>query len=521
MSRTTRRVSLELRDGGGPPAGVAHDERGDRREFSGWLGLICALDALLGGGMTSRDTEDLEMSTTRPATTDAVAALRERLREIVAPGDPSWDAARQAWNTAADQRPVAVAYPRDAGEVAAIIRVARHHGLRVAPQGTGHNAPPLGDLADAVLLRTDRMRDVLIDPGARIARVGAGVLWEEVTAPAAEHGLVALHGSSPNVGVVGYSLGGGIGWLVRSHGIAANSVTAIELVTGRGEMVRADAEREPELFWALRGGGGDHGVVTAMEFRLYPLRTAYAGWLIWPWERSEEVLEAWADWTAGAPEEITSVGRIMQIPDVPFVPEPLRGRDIVALEFAYTGPDERGAELVRPFRDLGPEMDTVTTIPAPDLVRLHQDPEPPMPGMGGHVMIDRIDRQAVRTFAALTGPGSGSPIVSSEIRHLGGAAGRPAPGGGVLSHREGEGAVFVLGIPMGPDHAAMLAAEITRVEAAMGRFGHGRLYRNFTEARANPGSFHADDAIARLRAVRRRLDPDGVIRSNHPLDRGA
>jgi len=459
------------------------------------------------------------MSTTRHTALDAVAALRERVGEVVAPGDAAWDEARQAWNLAVDQRPVAVAYPRDAGEVAGALAAARHHGLRVAPQGTGHNAPPLGDLGDAVLLRTDRMRDVLIDPLARIARVGAGVLWEEVTAPAGEHGLIALHGSSPNVGVVGYSLGGGIGWLARSHGLATNSVTAIEIVTAAGEMVRTDAEREPDLFWAMRGGGGDYGIVTAMEFRLYPLRTAYAGWFIWPWERSREVLTAWAEWTAGVPEEMTSVGRILQIPDAPFAPEPLRGRNIVAVEVAYTGDDERvGIELVRPFRDLAPEMDTVASMPAPDMVRLHQDPEPPMPGVGGHVMIDRVTPEAMREFVGLTGPGSGSPFISSEMRHLGGAAGRPAPGAGALSHLDGEGALFVIGVPMDAGDHAMLTGAVKAVEAGMSRFGHGRLYRNFVEERAAADSFHARAALERLRAVRRRFDPATTIQTNHPID---
>lgn len=462
------------------------------------------------------------MSTTRHTALDAVAALRERVGEVVAPGDAEWDQARQAWNLAADQRPAAVVFPRDAGEVAAVLAVSRHHRLRVAPQGTGHNAAPLGDLRDAVLLRTDRMRDVLIDPLARIARVGAGVLWEEVTAPAGEHGLIALHGSSPNVGVVGYSLGGGIGWLARSHGLAANSVTAIEIVTPDGRIVRADAERESELFWGLRGGGGDYGVVTAMEFRLYPLATAYAGWFIWPWERADEVLRAWAEWTRTVPDEMTSVGRILQIPDLPFAPEPLRGRNIVAVEVAYTGTVDQeriGAELVQPFRDLAPEMDMVATMPAPEMVRLHQDPEPPMPGVGGHVMIDEVTPEAMSEFVRLTGPRSGSPFISSEIRHLGGAAGRPAPDGGALSHLDGEGAMFVIGVPMHPEHHELLVREVKRVETGMAPFGRGRLYRNFVEEQTSAARFHDDDPLARLRALRRRFDPATQVMANHPIDR--
>jgi FAD/FMN-containing dehydrogenase len=219
---------------------------------------------------------------------------------------------------------------------------------------------------------------------------------------------------------------------------------------------------------------------------------------------------------------MTSVGRILQIPDAPFAPEPLRGRNIVAVEVAYTGADERvGVELVRPFRDLGPDMDTVATMPAPDMVRLHQDPEPPMPVVGGHVMIDRVTPEAMRAFVELTGPGSGSPFISSEMRHLGGAAGRPAPGGGALSHLDGEGAMFVLGVPMGPDDRAMLAGAAKAAEAGMARFGHGRQYRNFVEEAAPAGSFHDEARLERLRALRRRFDPATRIQTNHPIDREA
>lgn len=186
---------------------------------------------------------------------------------VVTPDDAGYDEARQAWHLSADQRPAAVVLPETAADVAATVRFARATGLRIAPQGTGHNAVPLVDLEGTILLKTSRMRGVTVDPQARRARAEAGVLWEEVVNPAAAHGLSVLHGSSPDVGVVGYSLGGGIGWQVRLRGLAANSITAAELVTADGELIRADADHEPELFWALRGGGGNFGVVTSLEYR--------------------------------------------------------------------------------------------------------------------------------------------------------------------------------------------------------------------------------------------------------------
>ena len=236
--------------------------------------------------------------------------------------------------------------PANSADVQATVRFAMANGLRVAPQGTGHGVATLGDLSDAVLVRMHALRDVQIDVEAQQARVGAGVIWEEVVNPAAEHGLVALHGSSPDVGVAGYTLGGGMGWLARKYGLAANSVTAIEVVTADGEFHRVDHTHERDLFFALRGGGGNFGVVTAFEFKLYPLEEVYAGWLMWPWEEGERVLSTWRDWTETTPDEITSVARIFQFPPIDLIPEPLRGRNLVVVEVAYMGDEESGRELL-------------------------------------------------------------------------------------------------------------------------------------------------------------------------------
>jgi FAD/FMN-containing dehydrogenase len=220
------------------------------------------------------------MSTTYPAA-GPVAGLAGQL---VLPGDPDYDRGRQAWNLALDQRPAAVIWPESAADVAAAVG----RGLRIAPQGTGHGAAPLGPLDDIILLRTDRMGGIRIDPRTRIARTEAGVTWLDVVEAAARHGLAALAGSSPDTGVTGYTLGGGISFLGRKFGLAANSVTAIEVVTADGHLVRADHEHQPDLFWALRGGGGSFGIVTALEFRLFPVTEAYAG----------AIKDALAPWTA-------------------------------------------------------------------------------------------------------------------------------------------------------------------------------------------------------------------------------
>src|SRR4051812_44090469 len=236
---------------------------------------------------------------------------------VALPSDDGYDSARQAFNLAVDQRPAAVVYPCNPQEVSAVVAFARARGLRVAPQATGHNAGPLGGLEGTILLKTSGMHAVTIDAERRIARAEAGVLWEDVVDAAGAHGLYALHGSSPDVGVVGYSLGGGMGWLARSHGLQTNSLTAIELVTADGELVRTDRDNDPELFWALRGGGGNFGIVTALEFRGYPVREAYAGMLIWDWSHAQKVIAGYAAWAKTAPDNVTTSLRIMQLPPLP------------------------------------------------------------------------------------------------------------------------------------------------------------------------------------------------------------
>src|SRR5215212_8792867 len=284
-------------------------------------------------------------------------ALRPGL--LVTPSDAAWDEARAAWNLTVDQRPAAVALPETADDIVAAVRYALDNGLRVAAQGTGHNAAPLGDLSGVLLVKTHKMRGVEIDADARVARVEAGALWMDVVRPAAEHGLAALSGSSPDVGVVGYTLGGGISWLARRHGIGANQVTAIEVVTASGDVVRTDWANEPDLFWALRGGGGSFGIVTAIEFNLFPISQVYAGVLWFPVDRAAEILKAWRAWTEEMPDEMTSVGRILQFPPIPEIPEPVRGQSFVVVQTIFLGDEAAGSKLIEPLRALGPVMDTV------------------------------------------------------------------------------------------------------------------------------------------------------------------
>jgi FAD/FMN-containing dehydrogenase len=434
---------------------------------------------------------------------------------LVLPHDPGWNDARRAWNLAVDQRPAAVAIPETPADAAAVVRWARSRGLRIAPQGTGHGASAMGSLAHTVLVKTERMRGIEIDPENRRARVDAGVLAVEVSEAAAEHGLAALAGSSPDVGVVGYTLGGGISWLGRRYGLAANSVTAAELVDAEGELVRIDSKREPDLFWALRGGGGSFGLVTALEFELYPIREVYAGVLFFPAARGGEVLRAWRRWLDEVPDELTSIGRLLNFPSRPELPEHLRGRSFAVVEAVYVGDAQRGAELLRPMRDLGPELDTVETIPVEHLSKVHMDPEQPVPGAGDGMLLSDLPDEAIDSLVRLAG--SDSPLLSVEVRHLDGELARPRPQHGVLAALEGRFALSAGGPAATPAIGAAVKAHVELVQAAMSRWDSGRDYLNFTQRRERAERFFGAKAFARLQAVKARVDPGDVFRSNHPV----
>src|SRR5918995_1001591 len=309
-------------------------------------------------------------------------------------------------------------------------------GLRVAMQGTGHNAVPMGPLDDTMLVKTERMRGVEIDESNCIARGEAGALWTTPPPPASGAGLAPLAGSSPDVGVVGYTLGGGLSWLGRKYGLAANRLLSAEVVTADGRLVHASRHENPDLFWALRGGGGNDGAV------------------------------------------VEDAGR--------------------------------AAELLAPLRELGPEIDTFADIPPVGLSRIHMDPEEPMPGISDTMMLDSLDAETVDALVGAAGPGSGSPLLMVELRHLGGALGRYA--GGALSRFDGEYLYFAAGIPMDPAVVAALEAHFAIVGSALAPQSSGRHYLNFAERKVDPVAFYGEETYARLRRVKAEADPLEIFR---------
>lgn len=443
-------------------------------------------------------------------------ALRKAAATVYLPGDDGYDQGRTTWAISHELRPAAVVVPQSADEVGAVVRAAADNGLRVAPIGTGHNAYPFTDLSDTVLLRMSRFSDIEIRPRTRTARVGAGAVWLPVVEAAQQHDLAGLHGSAVDVGVVGYHTNGGLSWYGRQHGLAANHVTALEIVTADGHLVRADAGHEADLFWAVRGGGGNFGVVTAIEFGLLPFGEAYAGMLGWDLTDAPKVLERWRHWTLELPERVTSAYRHTQFPPIPEIPEPFRGRQWVIIDGAILGNDAE--RLLAPLRELRPELDTWGRVPATAVARIHLDPEGPTPGAADSLLIDGLPQSAVDAMLELTGPGAGMGLVAAELRHLGGALGRPADNGGATSWLDGQYHALAAGFALDEAGKAATLAEAARFVQAIGAGNsRGRHYLGLHQGAGGPRTGYDDATWPRLTALKAELDPHRLFRANHEL----
>ncbi len=437
---------------------------------------------------------------------------------ILTPAEHDWDDARKAWNLAVDQQPAAIARPGSAAEVVAAVEFARRHSLRVAAQGTGHSAAPLGSLADTLLVKTEAMQQVSIDPVARTGRVAAGALWQPVVDAAGEHGLAALAGSSPNVGVVGYTIGGGMGWLSRTYGLSANNVESVELVTADATLVRADGCREPDLFWALRGGGGSFGIVTALEIRLFPISSVYAGLLWWPAEAATEVLQAWRELTQSAvPDEFTTAARLMRFPAVGDVPASLRGRSFVVIDVIHLGAKHEADSILKPLRALNPVTDTMQMMPAPALGHLHMDPEHPVPSVGDGLTLETLPADAINMAVGEFNSPEGAALLAIELRQIGGEMRRARPQNGAVAAVDADYALYALGAAPSPAAAVAAKAGVTAVIAAMSRWAAPQMYLNLADTSRDPACFWSAAAYDRLRRIKAAVDPHDLIRSNHPI----
>jgi FAD/FMN-containing dehydrogenase len=445
------------------------------------------------------------------------AALRAGgfVGRLVEPGDPGFDEARAGWNGAIDRRPAAVAYASDADDVAAAVRAARSAGLPFTVRGGGHSTAgrSIGDGALCLDLRA--LNRVDVDPERATVRVGGGALLAELDAATQAHGLAVPAGQISHTGVGGLTLGGGLGWLMRHHGLTVDSLLACDVVLADGTAIRCSAEEHPDLFWALRGGGGNFGVVTAFTFRAHrvgPL--VLGGMLVYPWEQAREVFRASRELMAGAPEALTIFDVLITAPpQAPFPPE-LQGRRVAAVAVCWSGPLDEGADVLAPFRaGHPPALDLVEPMP---FVALQSMIDATVPHGGGYY--DRMHYLGEVGDGFIDALLAGFEEVPTPQAHvmtgwMGGAVDRVAPGATAFGHRDARALTWIIGAsgdePVGP-----VTEWVRRVWRDTAPFASGGVYVNALEAAGSVREAYADGIWERLVAVKRRYDPDGVFTAN-------
>jgi hypothetical protein len=435
--------------------------------------------------------------------------LRTRLTGSVhTPDDAEYDAQVSPWNLAVPMRPAAVVAVRTAQDVAAAVRFAREHRLTAGVQATGHGVQP--GISGHLLISTKGLDEVTVHPTGW-ARVGAGVKWLPLIEAAAPYGLAPLNGSSSDVGIVGYTTGGGVGPLVRTFGLAADRVRAFDVVTGDGELRRVTPTEHPDLFFALRGGKGTAAIVTAVEFDLLRLPTFYGGAIYFDGADAAAVIDRWRSWADALPEQATTSFVLFQLPPLPEIPPPLAGRMTLGIRFAWTGQPEEGARLLDEIRAVAPViLDDAFHRPYTDIDHVHADPVDPMPVYDPAILLNDFPAEAADRLLAVAGYGSGSPQVMVEVRALGGAYAREAEHPNAFSHRAARYSVLVVG--MAPNDEGLAHAD--QVFASLGNWDTGGCWPNFGPAidGASARRAYAPDTLARLQAVVEKYDPDGVLR---------
>ncbi|WP_460727294.1 FAD-binding oxidoreductase [Nocardia heshunensis] len=450
-------------------------------------------------------------------TKTAITELPTTTGPVFQPGDTGYDDEIAGFQTAYSHRPAVVVGAAHAEDVRAAVEYAARHGLSIAVQATGHGLSVATD--GGVLITTRRMTDIRIDAETQTARVAAGVQAGALIEAAAEHGLAPLNGSSLSVGVVGYTLGGGIGILAREFGYAAEHVRAIELVTADGRLRRL--EPGDELFGAVLGTGGNFGVVTALELALLPITTVYGGQLQFDTPLVAPALEAWRLWTQDLPEQVTSAITMMSFPDIPAFPPHLRGRYVATINVAFTGSEEEGERLVAPLRAVGARLaDDLRVMPYTESHAIYRDPAFPHAYVATDALLSELPADASDAFLEISGPGDPIPVIAG-LRHLGGALGRPGPNGISMDHRDAQYVVRVLAMP-NPDNTEEVYERLAQVAKSVQPWTLGYnlnfLYGGGDRAdEAQTRAGYSPDTYARLAALKSKYDPANLFRNNRNI----
>jgi FAD binding domain/Berberine and berberine like len=436
---------------------------------------------------------------------------------VLRPGDPGYDTARLGWNRTVESRPAAIVIAAGVRDVRTAVRTAREHGLPLAVQATGHGTVRAAD--GALLLKTSGLADVRIDPERSTATVGPGAVWADVNEAAARFGLGSLAGRCASVGVTGYTLGGGTGWLSRRFGYAADSVISAQLVTADGRLLTASADENADLFWALRGGGGNFGIVTSLEFRLYRAPLVFGGMSLHPLEHAVDAFAAYQQWAPDEPDELNSAVLVMRLPPAPSVPPALRGRQVLAVRAFHLGDARSGRAALAPLLDAaGPALhDGLDVRPFPQAGAAANGPDvPPIASrqyveffhdLPGHAIADTVH----------AGAGDTSPMAFVELRHWGGAISRPAPDAGPAGARHVPLSVMAVAPYPSSDRRAVDGA-VDGLAERLAPYATGEAFLNLLTDPARTRDAFSPDHYRRLAQAKARWDPDALFRLHHNIE---
>jgi FAD/FMN-containing dehydrogenase len=447
----------------------------------------------------------------------AVAEFAAGLRgEVIQPGDPDYEAARKVWNGMIDKRPALIARCAGPADVMAAVSFARERGLLVAVRGGGHNVSGNAVCDDGLVIDLSRMRSVRVDPARRTARADGGATWRDLDHETHAHGLATTGGAVSSTGIAGLTLGGGVGWLARRFGLACDNLLAADVVTADGRFLTASADEHADLFWGLRGGGGNFGIVTSFEYQLHPLGLVLGGVVLHPRERTRDLLRFYREFAGAAPEDLASLFLFQYVPPLPMLPPHLHGAPLVGVMFCYSGPPARGEDVIRPLRQFGaPVVEQIGPLPYPAMQRQLDSGSPP--GVRNYwkagfikELSDGAVEAVVEHVARAAQPG---PLL--EIFQFDGAVNRVGPQETAFSHRNGRFDFTAIAKWTDPAESDRQIAWVREFHHDMEPFMTGGVYVNYL---GNEGEDRVRAAYGsnyeRLVALKHQYDPTNFFRLN-------
>lgn len=447
----------------------------------------------------------------------------EHLREavsgrVITPDDDAYDQSRSAWDLTYKSYPAVIVVAQNTQDIVAAVNFAHEANLSIAVQSTGHGMQYAAD--DNLLIITSQMRGVTVDVHENTARAEAGAIWKDILDKSTPLGLAPLLGSSPHVGVVGYTLGRGIGWLSRRYGFAADSLRGIELVTSDGKIRRASPTEHAELFWGLRGGGGNFGVVTALEFELYPVPTIYGGDMTYPGDAAGDALRFFREWVKTAPDELTASIAVMKFPSLPFVPKEMWGKQQVIVRAAYDGDVQVGESYIQQWLDWRtPLTNTFHEMPFAEIGTIQKDPVNPTAGFGSNELARELSDGLIEVILRHM-TRADSPMTFTEIRHAGGAITRFPADANAIAHRDAEFYVNVAGLTPTPEAYEAVKQYVPQYKADLRPYVMGGVYLNFmkgAEAKERIHDAFPPEIFERLLALKQQYDPQNRFRYSYQL----